>query len=565
MGPAVLALVLTATGAAALVPDAPPLSAEDLALIEALDDEPEVALAIVEDARPSALLARTVAETIAGTPLPVAFLRDAFGLAQPVVRGRAGHRLAISVDGVPLRHALSTVDFSDAAATVEPWRLAAIELDRGALILASLPPPESGATTTALRILGRSSDRSGAGHAALAGAVEGAAIWAGGGFTGADAGAANTGHRGSGSGRARLLELEALSVELGFDWEDITAGTSATQRGDRARKLAFIRGLLGGEAAGGTVTGAYHRFDLAAGRAEHLIAIAEAHVAPWTPLTLQASGQVDTGTTDGDGQQLAVEARLGGGLSFEAVQLQLAGGLDYGETTQGAVETDGLSVASEAQLTVLAADPVHFDVRFEQGLRLPSVGDLRQAVGALVAEHTIAVSGGPALVLTQLHLRIDGFYERLTDAIERDGAGRLENVDVVELAGLEARGRVSVVEGLTVAGAMSWTHASQRRFVPGALAKVHVRYDLPVRRAFIEAALSIAMASPNATRSVDPLVRASVHGGVDLFAGLRLDAVVANVFDSPDVLYGSAATEPGIDLRVALSHDWSISGPSSSP
>ena len=581
MGPAGWALVCTAffvaevptrTASVSTGNDSLPLTSEELALIEELDEEaPDGGR---RGRGPRALLARDVPEALADSMSPVFGLRSRLGATSVVLRGRSGRRLRQTLDGVPVLGALDTID-SAGISTIDPWRLAELSTAHGAITMRSIAPPTSGAGTD-LRMVGRSAARSFDGHGALRGAAPDAAVWAGGGYSHRDA--TRTGDAGSevggpgraysASGRVRLLDDEAVTVELGFDAEGTrrtiadAAGhgaTAASQEGER--KQAFIRSVIGGDATRVELTAAYQRFDrsvdAAKRHAEHAMVMGDGSIGITESIQIIASAAVDIGSTDLDGEQITLTARAGGALSLEAFTLEVVAGVDQGESSFEDRRSKGLNVGSRVELSAWPVDELGLHVRFEQGQRVPSVADLRSSNAGLEPEDFIAVSAGPRLSYGEFELAAAGYWERTTDTIARADDDQLENADTVNLAGVDGLLTWTIIDALTINAGGAWTWTDGRRFVPGVLAKASLRYDLELRDAYVEATLSVATDPKGAPDTEGgPFVRVSVRGGVDLIAGIRLDAVVANLLDRHDRPYPNTFAESGVDLRLALSHSW---------
>ncbi|MCB9649556.1 MAG: hypothetical protein H6730_23585 [Deltaproteobacteria bacterium] len=195
-----------------------------------------------------------------------------------------------------------------------------------------------------------------------------------------------------------------------------------------------------------------------------------------------------------------------------------------------------------------------------RGVALALPADRLLYGATLTPRDTWTASAGPTWRSAWLHLDLLATAAWIGDLATVTGA------EDVRVLALELTGGAHLVEGLDLAFAGAWaegeadTSATARLEVPNLRGHVALRYTLPVRRAFVE--LRVRGSSPrwalfsSLLHSDDPwfgFVRVGVMGGVDLGAGLRLEATVENVLDQRVRRLDTAALDPGVELRARLS------------
>lgn len=167
---------------------------------------------------------------------------------------------------------------------------------------------------------------------------------------------------------------------------------------------------------------------------------------------------------------------------------------------------------------------------------------------------------GPTLRLEGLWIDLNAGFARIEDVATSVGRGP------VNVMGLELEGAARLVQGLHLAFSLAWAEGSVDRdqvavlVAPNLTGHVALRYSLPARRTYFEVRTRASTPRwPLATAEVvgeDPnygFVQVGIAGGVDLGAGIRLEANVDNALDRRVRDLDSQTAVPGVDFRVRLS------------
>jgi hypothetical protein len=194
-----------------------------------------------------------------------------------------------------------------------------------------------------------------------------------------------------------------------------------------------------------------------------------------------------------------------------------------------------------------------------RGVALAPPTDVLLYGASLRPRDSWAASFGPTWRSDRLHVDL------VASAVWIRDLATVSGEEDVRVLALELTGGARLAPGLTLAFAAAWaegeaaTSATARLEVPNLRGHLALRYTLPVRRAFIE--LRARGSSPRwalLTALVpedDPwfgFVRVGAMGGVDLGAGLRLEATVENALDRRVRRLDTAAPDAGVELRVRL-------------
>jgi len=167
---------------------------------------------------------------------------------------------------------------------------------------------------------------------------------------------------------------------------------------------------------------------------------------------------------------------------------------------------------------------------------------------------------GPTLRLDSLWLDLNVGFTRIEDV---DSSIGLRPVDIL---GLELEGAARLVQGLHLAFSLAWAEGSVDRdelsvlVAPNLRGHVALRYSMRARRTYFEVRTRASTPRwPLLTADAmgeDPsygFVQVGIAGGVDLGAGIRLEATVDNALDRRVRDLDSQSAVPGVDLRVRLS------------
>ena len=554
MGPAMLGVLVAVTSATAAEDlfDALPLSADDLALIEALADTASAAdpvdapLVFIEGADVvaerwiDAGLGRTVAENLDARPTLLVMRRRSVARDTLVLRGRGGHRVDVRVDGVRLHDAASNVIDDARTWLVDPWSVErAIVGTRSVELFGATPRdgPHSRA-----RIIGRGADRSSGAYAAGEVGDGEAGFRVGAGYAdqralslGGRTDAPDSAHqRIHAAGRAHVL---GERVRLGLDFDRVLNppgdAVDAVQR-----RMIFGHVLLGDDRLLADVLVAHQSFDNPAGprsASQSLQLAASARMRFNADFAARVGAEASLSTADlgrSFGRSDRVDAFFGADLATDFLEGHADLRVAHGRSEFGTLDTSATQLAGDALVRLTVFDPFFFHVGFDRGLVLPSADDLRRANAGIQPEVFTTVEAGPALEVSGADVAIVGFVTFVDDALT-PVADVLANRDE-RLAGLEARGRWQVVRGLFLEGACAWTDGQL------GVTRLHARYELDVRNAFVEMS----------TRLTRDAARVRLLGGTDIGAGFRVDLAVDNALDSDDGLAS------GLDVRAALTHRW---------
>jgi hypothetical protein len=628
-----------------------PLTDEELALVRALEEHsttaavseggegPGVAIVDAEHLavelqkqRVREALGRTIAEAIEPMPVPFEAQRRFVPGDSALLRGQTGHRVVLSIDGVPLRSALSDSRETSGWFTIDPWLIERARIDRpsaidaspgataGSIALAGLSPAVGSGVDAEAEVEARSADRSTATHVAVGASSGWAALKVAGGYSDAKplrAATSSTGREvGSGhqreniSTRLRLLgrKDDPLLIYAGADFErllnatrtDLAFGTSPApiDRVDE-RFLLFASTELGNDTIGAVLLGSRQSFSRTidqtglseARRSESAVTYfgkAQLHLTIIDELTLYAGAIVeisDAGPPAGfSSVQTSGETRNITG--FTSLRLQLAvfdvrAGISVVDLRtaldDGTSPIDGTFVLSQGSARARIWGPVALLAGWTQGAYVPTIRDLSIAAGPLQPETSVSFDFGPSLRIEDAFLDLLAFYTRISNAIEPQGltAPSLINIADVEVVGLELMGGWRIIDRLHAGLAATWSEGKDRSndasigAFPALTAKASLRYDLPVRSAFIEAHLRattkpfalIASHVPDATLDAPPrvptsFVRAGLMGGADLGMGFGLRVSIENAFDAAYRTPTSLVPGAGIDVRASLSYTW---------
>lgn len=154
-------------------------------------------------------------------------------------------------------------------------------------------------------------------------------------------------------------------------------------------------------------------------------------------------------------------------------------------------------------------------------------------------------TAGPVLRLPSLWVDAQGIFARIE--------GTPSGTDSV--FGAELEGAARLVNGLHVGFAAAWLDYLGAPNLRGHLA---LRYSVPARRAYVELRARASSgpwpgADMNITDEPDfAFLRMGLAGGVDLGAGLRIEASAENALDTRTRDLGFDTLGPGLDLRIRL-------------
>ncbi len=167
---------------------------------------------------------------------------------------------------------------------------------------------------------------------------------------------------------------------------------------------------------------------------------------------------------------------------------------------------------------------------------------------------------GPTLRLDGLWLDLNVGFTRIEDVASSAG---LRPLDIL---GLELEGAARLVQGLHLAFSLAWAEGSVDRDEPAVLVAANLRghlalrYSMRARRTYFEVRTRASTPRwPLLSADVmgeDPsygFVQVGIAGGVDLGAGIRLEANVDNALDRRVRDLDSQTALPGVDFRVRLS------------
>lgn len=516
------------------------LSDEDLALLAALDAGTSSTTSTTAIApwwlapaplpRPTLILprtrsreaaARSLSEVFETFPTAVETARRFVPGDGAIIRGQTGHRVGLSIDGVPLHHALSRSRETAGWWTLDPWMLDTVVVERPGLIGASprgsagsiavfgVAPPVHPGIEEEAEVSARSADRSTTTHLALGAAGALAAVRVAGGYsdhrplristskTGADLG---SGHqRVAATARARVLGRtdDPLRISAGVDFDrllnvlrtDLTGGGDNTDDPlvDRAhdRLLTFLRLDAGGEDLDGSLLAARQVFSRRFGPRSDGSRTSEEEAVSWfvrgalrlsllPSLTARAGGLAELSdaalaTPSGTDGQLG-DTRCYTGFVALDLAMEWLSAYTVVALVRSTSSLAGLEPLSEttpltqggARLALLG--PLGLRLGWSQGLYLPNVRDRLDASVPLGAERSLTLDGGPSLYSELGFLELIAFATWIHDAIEpvSISRSRLVNVSDVALLGVELSGGVSLAEGLRAAGVLTWTEGRDR-------------------------------------------------------------------------------------------------------
>jgi hypothetical protein len=587
------------------LPDAPPLSAEELALIEAITADPSAPIdttttarahlpeLALDRARLQATVPRSLGEALLGLPTTVAGRRNHVAGDDLLVHGRGGTRPRVELDGLGLDHALTRFDDRAELGMLDPWSLERVVLGLGDRLTLTSLAPRDGLHTTA-QVLARSADRSSAVVAQADGTVGPLGLLLGGSYV--DLGPLRTDgqlplapwpyQRASLRGRAVLTLPASITLTAGADLDRLTNVEDRTTRDEtRLRRTGFVDAALSQPSL---------RARLVVGLREHQLEreagapIPREQALTWEgraeaalrvgPLWL--GGRAGLVTSDAElellgqqrtGQTRSLDARATLALATDLVELSLDVGVDDRVTTLDLTTVDSTALVTDGHLLVRPLEPLGLVAAWRYDHRLPSAGDLAErGTSLLLPERSLLLELGPVLHLSTVEVELLGHARWLERALEPVLGGRAAYVEGAVMAGAEARALWRPRPELWLRAALGWTAADRvLAGVPGLVGAASARWqagpdtwalELAGRGLWSTAEASLAEAPPPTLSAVERRewdgVILSVRGVVPIAVGFVLSLTIDNTFDVRTRGYGGAINDPGIDLRAALSHRW---------
>lgn len=587
------------------LPDAPPLSAEELALIDAITADPTTPAAttttarahlpelVLDRARLQASVPRSLGEALLGLPTAVAVRRNHVAGDDLLLHGRGGTRPRVELDGLGLDHALTRFDDRAELGMLDPWSLERVTLGLGDRLTLTTQAPRDGLHTTA-QVMARSADRSSAVVGQADGTVGPLGLLLAGSY--ADLGPLRTDgqvplapwpyQRASLRARALLALPASITLAAGADLDRLTNVEDRAARDEtRLRRAAFVDAALEQPSLRARLTAGLREHQL---ERETVAAIPREHALTWEaraeaaarvgPLWLGARGGLESSSAELDatntlhtGDTRRWEARATLALESELVELGVDVGVDDRATTLDLTTLGSTALVTDGHLLVRVLEPLGLVAAWRYDQRLPTVGDLVDRGASLaLPERSLMVELGPVLHLSGVEVELLGHARWVERALEPVLSGGAAYVEGAVLAGAEARAVWRPRPELWLRAAMGWTGSDRvLAGVPGLVGAASARWqagpetwalELAGRGLWSTAEASLAEAPPPTLSAVERRewdgVILSVRGVVPIAAGFALSLAIDNTFDMRTRGYGGAINDPGIDLRAALTHRW---------
>ncbi|MFO0724089.1 MAG: TonB-dependent receptor plug domain-containing protein [Myxococcota bacterium] len=594
---------------------------EELALLQQIEAETATAAlepiplsAALDEAHPrTPALNRSLGTLLSGAPLVIDSRRRFRPNDEVVLRGRAGARLEITLDGQSLENALTRSDQRDDLGLVPASSVEAVEVDRAgaAIALGTRTPTVSLHLGTDVAAVVRSADRStGADLYAEAGSgfasVSARASYQDfeelrlGGRIGRDVGSSE---RLSLGAKAQILgrsedpvrallgaSFDRLTNVLRYDLSPLRFGlpSTAVLVDRQASRKAVFGGLrLGSNIELNAGFDAYQRDHTTAtgskdivgsDQADTLQAGLGAQVSPTEGLRLglnakllSSRGSIVAASQlhDGEIQRLWVGGNVG--LDLAPLRLDLDGGLRYLRTRLDGAEVTAVAPRIRASAAVELTPGFSLDLSADLDGRLPSFGDwiLSHADGlSPVLETSVGGALGFELRATWIAASLHGFVRRSQNPFE-PRAGSFVILPSALLSGGEARLLWSPTARLSLDLLASFTRALDVPLagVPGLLVQGNLRYDFPLRGAYAEIYLRGHAGARETPEDVGSLASLSAEWsyavvgarvGAELGAGFSAAVVIDNAFDLPNRALASRIGGPGIDVLASLRHRFEL-------
>jgi hypothetical protein len=568
-----------------------PLSAEDLALLDALTTAPAPAPPPAQPwpaPDPGPWQSRTFAQPRLTEPI-ARTLTEAFAVL-PALLGspRLGGDTTLVVDGMlveTLRRELLHRDWLG----VDPRLFASVTLAPhadprlvagtrgGTAALVGIAAPEGPGHTLLASVTARSADRSSGVllRGGLAGELAGLSVTLG--YDdlrpmriATDEGHAElptTAQRWSGSARARLLGRPEDPARLTFGVDLLrlqgarlpALGAGEVRQTLGQRVLAFARLDLGDQRRGGFVLAGYQddrqaldvRGEEVRGAAQHVQLRGAGHLALSEALTWSYGGHAGLGTQgrtfdEANARTHRLEAFTALALSTSQVEALITARLLHlrFEPREDAAPS---AAAGPAPLVPLLAAALTWRALGPLALHLAASRGAERRLANTPT--TLTLEAGPRLDGERAWLQLSGFAQELPEESRRR-------------VGLELEGAWSLTPRLHLAGAASWADDRPR---PGDIARapgnieafIALRLELPLRDAFVQAHLRAVsgawrLFSPTAGSTRARAVTVGMLGTVGLARDLALQLALENVLDAPADTAWAAAPSAGIDLRALL-------------
>jgi len=599
---AAIRATITASGTVADEPALdvpPPLSDEDLALIEAIAAEDVAPTRTATPARAGPLLMvdlgrdriravvpRTVGEALLAEPTSLVARRHHVAGDDLIVRGRAGPRLDVRLDGQPLTHALTRFDEHAELGILDPWMLEHITvggMDRVALT--SVMPRTGAHVDTFAAIPVRSADRSSGVEAQAEGGVGPVGLALMGGY--ADFGRLRTDgshdaapwpyQRANLRARAQAFGAkdDPVALTAGFDVDRLTnVEVRRFREEQRLRTAGFLDGKLrlgfgDVELSGGVQDyrierkgGLVDRVSVIDTKARLVLRVERRELAVDGAFTLSdagAAGSQYTGTA-------------GGSLRLHLKSVEARADIHWvrARVVTGDVPhlADGLT--SDGKLVVWLGDELAIAGAWSYAFRMPTVADaVLLARDDILPERSVLGELGPSWVVDTADLALSGWVRWIDRAIEPLPGGQATYVEDVVLGGADLRAGWRPIAHLKLSGAAGFT-ASDRVLagIPGLVLAAAARWESSPEGWNVElharAHVSIADPSPAETPPPTTLSRPErgewdgltlgLRGWVPIGAGFAVTLGLENALDRRSRGYGGAINEPGVDFTAALSH-----------
>lgn len=615
-----IAQVQTSSAAGADFLEDLPLTPEELELLESLRPTATATLALETGATldhalrvPARRLrtrrARSVGESLREEATAFSTRRRFVSGESPVMGGRGGQRVRLSMDGLELQHALDSLDHSTTLGFVDPWVVEEV-------VLRSAPSPSSGGFAghgevelrgrrpdlrphlqTELLGLGRLADRSSGFRAAASAALDRAGVTVAGGYSDHDPMRDGAGRHLPGTGdeeasllaRARILDAERdpVQLELGFDAFQITNARRFDQGGgfiDRSRRMlsgfARVLGRLG--PASFELLGGARRFDTRREPVAAGVVVEDAADLMQLDGTVRFElGEVLELSVFGAGYASRAHGaairgemlRASGGAAVELEAGPLRGRAAVRGGYLSSEVEDGLEVARglllpELRLGLSIHDAWLLVAGYREALHLPTVRDLGTAAAAVRVEHTRTVELEARHDRPAYGLRLGGLSTFVTNPLGFE-EGQLVERSAATLLGTELELSLrpfAGFEAVAVFNLMQVVSGERADFIEGGVGALRVRYELATRGAYVELSARHAFPLPasgeaalsTSRRRAWPLPFVSVGGGLELGLGFALSLQVANTFDVAERELNGDIPRPGIDLRLGLEHRFEL-------
>ncbi|MCK6547946.1 TonB-dependent receptor [Myxococcota bacterium] len=591
-----------------------PLSDEDLALLAALDARtattstggaslsatwwliPEPlprSTILVPRARLREAVGRTLGETLDVLPTITDTSRRWIPHDALVVRGQSGHRVAMTIDGVPLRHALSPSSDTTGASLIDPWMIDTVMVERPRSIGASphgsaatislvSPEPRARGLGGEVELEARTADRSTSAHAAAeAGASLGALrVAAGYGDFRATRISGTTGgtevgdpyQRLAASARGRLLGRpgDQVRISAGVDLDRLLnvartdLGFPRTREEENERVLTFARAELGDAKLGGSALVSRQSFSVSRSLdgggaidddATSYFGRAVGHLELFPGMIARAGASFETsageraGQWSGDVQStelfVGAEVDVEDAAAYGTVAI-VGTGAEVSGPSLATREASSVAVLTQGGLRVRVAGPFAVRGGYSEARYVPSVVDLALVDVPLETERSRTVELGPSVFTRAGFFELLGFFTRIEDAIEpiTFSSEQVRNIAKIDLFGVELVGGLVLRERIRLAAALTWTEARDLETdaplvtLPTITGRGSVRYDFRTRGAFVEA---------HVRGTTEPLHVTSLSLSTPTAA---LAALAPSTFARVGL---TGATDLGSGLRLALS------------